>query len=223
MQTSKEYCLNTSHDWSTGDAVWCPDGDSETVDVIAPIGANRASATYYNSYAACCPDNPNYDPNAPTEECDWYSACSYPGVFAYIPPQSYEWVEQNNIIAFFSSNGDNESYRKKCVQLTKGDVSFVALIADTCGDHDCGGCCSNNANSDGYLVDIEYETVMRNFGSTAVVHGNIFWELVECGDLSGPANYNDHAINRSKIQKVLGVQLPVETTAGSHASMEIIA
>ncbi len=33
-----------------------------------------AQLTYYHSYAPCCKGNPNYDPNAPTDECDYYSA-----------------------------------------------------------------------------------------------------------------------------------------------------
>ena len=80
------------------------------------------------------------------------------------------------------------SYGSKCIRLTRGDVDFVALIADTCGDHDCGGCCSRNSNSDGYLVDIEYETVMRNFSSTSVIHGEINWEIVECDGSSNIIN-----------------------------------
>jgi hypothetical protein len=34
-----------------------------------------ASFTYYNSYAKCCPKNPNYDPKADKSECEDYSAC----------------------------------------------------------------------------------------------------------------------------------------------------
>ncbi len=33
-----------------------------------------AQLTNYNSYAPCCPKNPNYDPKASKEECDDYSA-----------------------------------------------------------------------------------------------------------------------------------------------------
>ena len=36
--------------------------------------ALTAQFTYYYSYAPCCKDNPNYDPNYPTTECDDYSA-----------------------------------------------------------------------------------------------------------------------------------------------------
>ena len=43
-----------------------------------------ASFTYYESYAPCCPENENYDPDALTEECDKYSACDYTGDFEAI-------------------------------------------------------------------------------------------------------------------------------------------
>ena len=33
-----------------------------------------AQLTYYESYARCCPNNPNYSPSAPTDECTDYSA-----------------------------------------------------------------------------------------------------------------------------------------------------
>ncbi len=44
-------------------------------------GKSTAKLTYYDSYAACCPKNPNYDPNADKSECQDYSACEYPGEF----------------------------------------------------------------------------------------------------------------------------------------------
>jgi hypothetical protein len=54
---------------------------------------SRASWTYYISYAPCCPDNSNYDPNADTTECTEYSACEYSGDFAAIGHQSLEYVQ----------------------------------------------------------------------------------------------------------------------------------
>jgi hypothetical protein len=45
---------------------------------------------------------------------------------------------------------------------------FNAVIADTCNDRDCGGCCTANANKQtGYLIDMEYYTAIRQFGTTA--------------------------------------------------------
>jgi hypothetical protein len=53
-----------------------------------------------------------------------------------------------------------------------------ALVADTCGDHDCHGCYSNNAGPSGHLVDMEYWTVVNNFGDIAATQGQICWQLV---------------------------------------------
>jgi hypothetical protein len=51
---------------------------------------------------------------------------------------------------------------------------FVALIADTCGNQDCNGCCSRNSNKQtGYLIDIEYYTAMNVFGTTDCASGNM--------------------------------------------------
>jgi hypothetical protein len=51
---------------------------------------------------------------------------------------------------------------------------FTALIADTCGNQDCNGCCSRNSNQQtGYLIDIEYYTAMNVFGTTDCVSGNM--------------------------------------------------
>jgi hypothetical protein len=52
-----------------------------------------ASVTYYSSYPFCCPKSPNYDPNAPTEECDDYSGCKYMGDFAAIGHKSLQYVQ----------------------------------------------------------------------------------------------------------------------------------
>jgi hypothetical protein len=52
-----------------------------------------ATWTYYISYAPCCPENSNYDPNADTTECDEYSACLYSGEFAAIGYQTLEYVQ----------------------------------------------------------------------------------------------------------------------------------
>merc|ERR1711959_750240 len=97
---------------------WCP---STPTPSPAPVpgpdpasgcgsGWTTATWTYYDSYPACCPDNPNYDPKAPTDECDDYSGCKYSGDFAYIDHKSFKWVQSHNIVAFFSTHGDNESY-----------------------------------------------------------------------------------------------------------------
>eukprot|EP01084_Bolivina_argentea_P246206 412095_1 len=116
--------------------------------------SGTASFTYYTSYAACCPDNPNYDPNADTTECDDYSACDYSGDFAAIGHKSFEYVQTHNLVAFFDASYPNGSYFNnhyggRNITLTKGDVTITAVVADTCGDSDCNGCCSNNSRPSG--------------------------------------------------------------------------
>ena len=137
----------------------------------------RASWTWYTSYASCCPNNPNYDPNANRSECTDFSACQYPGEFAYIPHQTFQQVQSKSLVAFFTRNGSNGSYGGKTIQIMAGGKVITAQIADTCGDSDCNGCCTQNAQPSGNLIDMEYWTVMRNFGGTSIVGGQICWQL----------------------------------------------
>jgi hypothetical protein len=72
---------------------------------------------------------------------------------------------------FYSRWGNKEiTITGTCNGVTK---TFTALIADTCGNSDCDGCCSTNADpTTGYLIDMEYNTAIRHFGS------------VECADVA---------------------------------------
>lgn len=106
-----------------------------------------------------------------TEEC-CDSGCKYRGQFYC---ESSTWseteVQGNDIVAFFTTADPNAdsfygNYCGETIQITKGGVSFHATIRDTCSDEDCDGCCSENASNEGYLVDIEIQTVLRHFGST---------------------------------------------------------
>lgn len=145
--------------------------------------SGTASWTTYTSYAPCCKDNPNYNKSAPTEECDDYSACDYSGDFAALGHKSFSWVKSNNIVAFFDANDADAAtnfdskYGGKYITLTALGKTITAIIADTCGDDDCDGCCTTNANSqsgsDGYLVDMEYWTVINNFGKLGDADGTI--------------------------------------------------
>ena len=91
----------------------------------------------------------------------WSLLSAYPGYFAGIVGQKpLSWVQSNNLISFFDSkdpNGVNwkRNYANKKIRLTKGTKTFEATIVDTCGNSDCGGCCTKNAKG-GYLVDMEY-------------------------------------------------------------------
>lgn len=161
-------------------------------EVTASTGfSGVASFTWYVSYAACCPDNENYDPDADTTECDLYSACDYPGTFAGFDRQvPLDWVQSHTLVAFFDARHPTieewrERYANKVVRLTRGDVTVDALIADTCGDWDCDGCCSANAEPSGVLVDMEYWSVLANFADISAADGQIHFEILEdCGGLA---------------------------------------
>jgi hypothetical protein len=140
-----------------------------------------ATLTYYHSYAECCEGEANYDPEADTTECDLYSACSYTGSFAAWPQEkkSLEFVQNSSLIAFYEYDDKNFSsfykdFAGRTITLTKdGTIIFEAIIADTCGDADCNGCCNANSRDTGYLVDLEYFTMMRNFDNPADASGTI--------------------------------------------------
>lgn len=66
--------------------------------------------------------------------------------------------------------------------------TFQAIIADTCADTDCDGCCTRNSHpTTGYLVDMEYYTVVNVFGTTSCADGNIDFSI----DLSQPPVYKN--------------------------------
>jgi hypothetical protein len=150
-------------------------------------GSEKAALTYYESYAPCCPENDNYDPNADTEECDKYSACDYSGDFAVLGHKSMDYVKTHNLVSFYDdSDPDGKHFMKnyggKKIRLVKDDVTFDAIIADTCGNSDCDNCCHKNAKSTGYLVDVEYYTAINNFGSIDKVHGEIKFTIIDDED-----------------------------------------
>lgn len=166
---------------------WCTSSAGPPPPPPPPVGGGecgdgwtQASWTTYTSYAPCCRDSPTYDPSADTTECWKYSACSYLGDFAYIGHKSYDFVRSNNLISFWSAHGDGgQSFGNKKIRIAAGGKTIEALVADTCGDGDCDGCCTDNASPSGYLVDMEYHTVVNNFGSIDAVGGQVCWQLVD--------------------------------------------
>ena len=137
-------------------------------------GYKLATFTAYWSYADCCKDLPNYDPKANTDECTDFSACKYSGGFAAIGHKSIDWLKKNSVIAFYdNSDPDGKNfltkYGGKTIHLRKNGITFDAIIADTCGNDDCNGCCSKAKH--GILVDMEYWTVIQNLGSLDKVDG----------------------------------------------------
>jgi hypothetical protein len=104
---------------------------ARTAESQCEAGWTPASWTYYESYAPCCENSPNYDPNADRTECDVYSACDYTGDFAYIGNKSYDYVRTNNLVAFFSTNGDNGFYGGKRMLVSARGKTIEVLVADT--------------------------------------------------------------------------------------------
>jgi len=143
-------------------------------------GWTPASWTWYKSYAACCPENPNYDPNADNSECELYNACQWSGYFAYVDGKKpYSWVANTDIIAFFSSYGDNAAYGNKRLRMKINTTVVEAEVLDTCGDSDCNGCCTRNSQPSGYLLDMEENTVVRYFGYLNAAYGQICWQIAD--------------------------------------------
>jgi hypothetical protein len=122
-------------------------------------------------------------------ECVFANGCAHTGNLpAYYTDDntaghvSLGFVQTNNLIAFFDKNDPNgvfwrERYAGKTIHLIKQyngrTYEFNAVIANTCADSDCGGCCSRNAGDLGYLVDMEYYTVLNNFGTLDAANGAI--------------------------------------------------
>eukprot|EP00808_Paulinella_micropora_P031552 g7788.t1 len=159
-----------------------------SLSLVSLSTALTACFTYYSSYPECC-DNPSVDPT----ECEDFSGCKYKGQFAlFDDTKSLSWVQSNSIIAFYDNADPSGSqwrtrYGGKTVRLSKSwagkTYAWESTIVDTCGNGDCNNCCADNANpATGYLVDIEYWSALKVFGTTDAVQGNIEFTI-----LDGPA------------------------------------
>jgi len=147
---------------------------AEEAESASPLVVSVARFTYYSSYPFCCPLSPNYDPSYATDECSDYSGCVYMGDFAGIGHVAFDFVRSHNLVAFYDNsdpNGQNWSkkYANHIIEIRRNFNGryyvFNATIVDTCGNNDCGGCCAANSNKKtGYLIDMEYYTVMNIFG-----------------------------------------------------------
>ncbi len=128
---------------------------------------NKARLTNYESY-----------PDPGSEECIEYNGCQWAGYFAALDgQQTEEWVKENNIIAVHEK--DFETYKLKTFRLRKNGAEIDAVVYDMCSDSDCDGCCTKNAGSTGFLIDIEINTMARfnNYGS-----GIVEWKCLDCDD-----------------------------------------
>lgn len=116
-----------------------------------------ANKTNYTSY-----------PEPGSDECVKFSGCLYEGLFeACQKKQTLDWVKAHNIVAAFPL-GDLELHD---LCLKAGDKTIVVTVFDTCGDDDCGGCCTENKGNKDELIDVESFTDQR-FG---VDDGPIQW------------------------------------------------
>ena len=67
-----------------------------------------------------------------------------------------------------------KNYCNKKIRVTKNNISFEATIIDTCSDKDCRGCCTKNSRN-GFLVDAEWYTVLRELKKTSEADGIVSW------------------------------------------------
>jgi hypothetical protein len=87
------------------------------------------------------------------------------------------------LVAFYDNSdpsGKNwsKNWANKTITVSKTcngkSFTFNCLIADTCGNGDCDNCCAKNSDKKtGYLIDMEYYTVLNNFGTTDCADGSI--------------------------------------------------
>jgi len=119
-----------------------------------------ANKTNFESYPA---------PNS--EECIKYNGCAYLGQFSACgdKKEPLTWVMTHNIVSFFP-NFNTYKLHDLCLKSSTGKT-IVVTVLDTCGDSDCGGCCTENKGTADALVDLEKYTNDR----WGVADGRIMW------------------------------------------------
>jgi hypothetical protein len=128
------------------------------------LPARLSQLTWYTSYP---------DPNS--EECVVYNGCTWAGQFAALNGKQPEsWVQAHNIAAVHEK--DFPQYKLKTLRITQGSRQIDAVVYDMCSDSDCDGCCTQNAQPSGFLIDLESYTKTR-FGSGA---GQVSWICLDC-------------------------------------------
>jgi hypothetical protein len=92
-------------------------------------------------------------PEPGSEECIKYSGCKYQGMFSACGEQrkSLAWVKAHNIAALFPL--EDMALHNICIRA--GSKTMEVTVYDTCGDHDCNGCCTRNKGKADALVDLE--------------------------------------------------------------------
>jgi hypothetical protein len=156
----------------TGDGDADGDGTGDYTDVSRCNDGNldwrSASRTWFESY-----------PKPGSSECEDFSGCKYRGLFAACggDRKSEEWVAEHNIVAAFPSFRDLELHD---LCLRQNGQFIVVTVLDTCGDHDCGGCCTRNQDGADQLIDLEIHTHDR----FDVGGGDMEW--ADLGPTQGP-------------------------------------
>jgi hypothetical protein len=96
----------------------------------------------------------------------------YEGQFAacsVTEPQS--WVQAHNIVAAFP-NFNAVKLHDLCLRDPSNPSNTIKVtVLDTCADSDCSGCCTQNAQPSGNLIDVESYTDAR----WGVPDGQIEW------------------------------------------------
>jgi hypothetical protein len=133
-------------------------------DAEARAGWKKANLTNFTSY-----------PDPDSEECREYNGCTWAGQFAFVNGKKSEnWVRNHNIVAVHER--DANRYKLKTLRLKKGGDEIDVKVYDECSDSDCHGCCTRNARSTGFLIDIESYTMDR-FGHG---DGTVQWKCLDC-------------------------------------------
>jgi hypothetical protein len=117
-----------------------------------------ARKTWYTSY-----------PEPGSEECIKYNGCMWQGLFSACGDdrKSKAWVMSHNIAAFFPLG--NMNLHDVCIK--SGTKTMIVTVYDTCGDSDCGGCCTANKGNNDALIDLESFTNAR----WGLPDGRIMW------------------------------------------------
>ncbi len=132
--------------------------------ISSSISIRQANLTWYTSY-----------PDPGSEECIVYNGCQWAGYFAGVDGQMSEtWVEEHNIAAVHEK--DFDTFALKTLRLSQGDHEIDVVVYDMCADSDCDGCCTQNAEGPGFLIDVESFTAER-FG---VNDGVVDWYCLDC-------------------------------------------
>jgi hypothetical protein len=152
---------DTNDDSGDGDDSGGDTADSEMMEW------REANLTWYESY-----------PEEGSEECIEYNGCEWAGWFAGLPDKmSPEWVAANNIASVHSDVFG--TYKGKTLRLRgPAGQEIDAVVYDMCSDDDCSGCCTQNMQQTGFLIDLEIHTADR-FG---VYGGVVEFTCLDCAD-----------------------------------------